>query len=77
MVAKISLSGSLSGTVDYNMNKLKADTAKIILTNKMLCPQQGEVFKASDMMKDFELFMPQRYRTENPVFLRITQLSFR
>jgi len=50
------------------MNKLKADTAKIILTNKMLCPQQGEVFKASDMMKDFELFMPQKYRTENPVF---------
>ncbi|WP_300206380.1 conjugal transfer protein MobB [Bacteroides sp.] len=50
------------------MNKLKADTAKIILTNKMLCPQQDEVFKANDMMKDFELFMPQRYRTENPVF---------
>lgn len=50
------------------MNKLKADTAHILLTNKMLHPQQGEVFKASDMMKDFELFMPQRYRTENPVF---------
>lgn len=50
------------------MNKFKADTAKIILTNKMLCPQQGEVFKVSDMMKDFELFMPQRYRTENPFF---------
>lgn len=68
MVAKISVSGSLAGAVNYNMNKLKADTAKIILTNKMLCPQQGEVFKASDMMKDFELYMPQRYRTENPVF---------
>lgn len=68
MVAKISVSGSLAGAVNYNMNKLKADTAKILLTNKMLCPQQGEVFKASDMMKDFELFMPQRYRTENPVF---------
>lgn len=68
MVAKISVSGSLAGAVNYNMNKLKADTAKIILTNKMLCPQQDEVFKASDMMKDFELFMPQRYRTENPVF---------
>lgn len=50
------------------MNKLKADTAHILLTNKMLCPQQGKMFKASDMMKDFELFMPQRYRTENPVF---------
>lgn len=50
------------------MNKLKADTAYVLLTNKMLCPQQGEVFKASDIMKDFELFMPQRYRTENPVF---------
>ena len=68
MVAKISVSGSLAGAVNYNMNKLKADTAQILLTNKMLCPQQGEEFKASDMMKDFELFMPQRYRTENPVF---------
>ncbi|MCS2489615.1 relaxase/mobilization nuclease domain-containing protein [Bacteroides fragilis] len=68
MVAKISVSGSLAGAVNYNMNKLKADTAHILLTNKMLCPQQGKMFKASDMMKDFELFMPQRYRTENPVF---------
>ena len=68
MVAKISISGSLSGAINYNMNKLKADTAYVLLTNKMLCPQQGEVFKASDIMKDFELFMPQRYRTENPVF---------
>ena len=68
MVAKISVSGSLAGAINYNMNKFKADTAKIILTNKMLCPQQGEVFKVSDMMKDFELFMPQRYRTENPFF---------
>lgn len=50
------------------MNKLKADTAKIILTNKILCPEPNETFRTSDMMKDFELFMPQRYRTENPVF---------
>lgn len=68
MVAKISVSGSLAGAVNYNMSKLKADTAQMLLTNKMLCPQQGEVFKASELMKDFELFMPQRYRTENPVF---------
>ncbi|WP_042370811.1 conjugal transfer protein MobB [Bacteroides neonati] len=68
MVAKISVSGSLAGAINYNMNKFKADTAQILLTNKMLCPQQGEEFKVSDMMKDFELFMPQRYRTENPVF---------
>lgn len=68
MVAKISVSGSLAGAVNYNMNKLKADTAQILLTNKMLCPEPNEVFKVSDMMKDFELFMPQRYRTENPVF---------
>lgn len=50
------------------MNKLKADTATILLTNKILCPEPNEAFRASDMMKDFELFMPQRYRTENPVF---------
>lgn len=68
MVAKISVSGSLAGAINYNMNKLKADTATIILTNKILCPEPNEAFRASDMMKDFELFMPQRYRTENPVF---------
>lgn len=68
MVAKISVSGSLTGAINYNMNKLKADTATIILTNKILCPEPNEAFRASDMMKDFELFMPQRYRTENPVF---------
>ncbi len=50
------------------MNKLKADTATILLTNRILCPEPNEEFRASDMMKDFELFMPQRYRTENPVF---------
>lgn len=49
------------------MNKLKADTAQILLTNKILCPEPNEAFRASDMMKGFELFMPQRYRTENPV----------
>lgn len=68
MVAKISVNGSLSETINYNMNKLKADTAKIILTNKILCPEPNETFRATDMMKDFELFMPQRYRTENPIF---------
>lgn len=68
MVAKISVSGSLAGAINYNMNKLKADTATILLTNKMLCPEPNEAFRTSDMMKDFELFMPQRYRTENPVF---------
>lgn len=68
MVAKISVSGSLAGAINYNMNKLKVDTATILLTNKILCPEPNEAFRASDMMKDFELFMPQRYRTENPVF---------
>lgn len=68
MVAKISVSGSLAGAINYNMNKLKADTATILLTNKILCPEPNEAFRANDMMKDFELFMPQRYRTENPVF---------
>jgi len=68
MVAKISVSGSLSGAINYNMNKFKAETAKILLTNKILCLEPNEAFRASDLMKDFELFMPQRYRTENPVF---------
>lgn len=68
MVAKISVSGSLTGAINYNMNKLEADTATILLTNKMLCPEPNEAFRANDILKDFELFMPQRYRTENPVF---------
>ncbi|MFR9592783.1 MAG: conjugal transfer protein MobB, partial [Rikenellaceae bacterium] len=67
MVANIGSSKSLSGALDYNMRKVEKDQAKIIGTNGISCPQ-GEEFVRTDIMRDFEMFMPQRYRTENPVF---------
>ncbi|MFR9543433.1 MAG: conjugal transfer protein MobB [Rikenellaceae bacterium] len=67
MVANIGSSKSLSGALDYNMRKVAKGQAKIIGTNGISCPQ-GDEFVRTDIMRDFEMFMPQRYRTENPVF---------
>ncbi|MFI3288505.1 MAG: conjugal transfer protein MobB, partial [Rikenellaceae bacterium] len=67
MVANIGSSRSLSGALGYNMRKVEKGEAKIIGTNGISCPQ-GEEFVRKDIMRDFEMFMPQRYRTENPVF---------
>ncbi|MFR9592818.1 MAG: conjugal transfer protein MobB [Rikenellaceae bacterium] len=67
MVANIGSSKSLNGALDYNMRKVEKGEAKIIGTNGISCPQ-GEEFSRTDIMRDFEMFMPQRYRTENPVF---------
>ncbi|MFR9547218.1 MAG: relaxase/mobilization nuclease domain-containing protein [Rikenellaceae bacterium] len=67
MVANIGSSRSLNGALGYNMRKVEKGEARIIGTNGISCPQGGE-FSCTDIMRDFELFMPQRYRTENPVF---------
>ncbi len=67
MVANIGSSRSLSSALDYNIRKLEKGEAKIIGTNGISCPQ-GEAFSRADIMQDFKLFMPQRYRTENPIF---------
>ncbi|MFR9592639.1 MAG: conjugal transfer protein MobB [Rikenellaceae bacterium] len=67
MVANIGSSRSLSGALGYNMRKVEKGEAKIIGTNGISCPQ-GDEFVRADIMRDFEMFMPQRYRTENPVF---------
>ncbi|MFI3264177.1 MAG: conjugal transfer protein MobB [Rikenellaceae bacterium] len=67
MVANIGSSSSLGGALGYNMRKVEKGEAKILATNGISCPQ-GEEFSRTDIMRDFELHMPQRYRTENPVF---------
>ncbi|MFR9546813.1 MAG: conjugal transfer protein MobB [Rikenellaceae bacterium] len=67
MVANIGSSSSLGGALGYNMRKVEKGEAKILGTNGISCPQ-GEEFSRVDIMRDFELHMPQRYRTENPVF---------
>ncbi|MFR9543693.1 MAG: conjugal transfer protein MobB, partial [Rikenellaceae bacterium] len=67
MVANIGSSSSLGGALGYNMRKVEKGEAKILGTNGISCPQ-GEEFSRIDIMRDFELHMPQRYRTENPVF---------
>ncbi len=67
MVAKISVSGSLGSALTYNLRKVEKSEAQVLGTNKICCPMDLN-FKASDCQRDFDMFMPQRYRTENPVF---------
>lgn len=67
MVAKISTASSLNSALSYNINKVEKEKAYVLSTNKVYCPSDG-AFKTSDVLNDFESFMPKKYRTENPVF---------
>ncbi len=67
MVAKISSGGSLGSALGYNINKVKEEKAEVLATNRIFVPLDKN-YKTSDILNDFEIFMPERYRTENPVF---------
>ncbi len=67
MVAKISSGGSIGGALGYNISKVKEEKAEVLATNRILVPLDRS-YNTSDVLNDFETFMPERYRTENPVF---------
>lgn len=66
MVAKISTGHSLHGALAYNQDKVDEGHAKVLATNLVLQPEDGQ-FSVSDCMNDFRRWMPSHYRTENPV----------
>ena len=67
MVAKISTGGSLASALAYNINKVAKEKAQVLSTNMVYCSSTGE-FKTREVLKHFEIFMPKKYRTENPMF---------
>lgn len=66
MVAKISTGQSLHGAIAYNQNKVDEGHARVLATNLVLQPADGQ-FNISDCMNDFRRWMPSHFRTENPV----------
>lgn len=66
MVAKISTGQSLHGALAYNQDKVDEGHARVLATNLVLQPEDGQ-FRVSSCMDDFRRWMPSHFRTENPV----------
>lgn len=66
MVAKISTGQSLHGALAYNQDKVDEGHARILATNLVLQPEDGQ-FRVSSCMYDFRRWMPSHFRTEKPV----------
>ena len=66
MVAKISSGSSLYSALAYNHQKVNAGCAKVIFTNNMVEPQDGN-FSIGICTGSFEPYLLANKRTENPV----------
>lgn len=66
MVAKISTGQSLHGALAYNQDKVDEGHARVLATNLVLQPEDGQ-FRVSSCMDDFQRWMPSHFRTEKPV----------
>jgi len=67
MIAKITSSATLYSALAYNQNKLEADHAKVILTNRMI-ENTDENFNIQSCLQSFEPYILANKRTEKPVF---------
>ncbi|WP_346854611.1 conjugal transfer protein MobB [uncultured Draconibacterium sp.] len=66
MVAKISSGSSIYSALAYNHDKLKKDTASVLLVNKMVEPQDGN-YTIGLCTSSFEHYLIANKRSENPV----------
>ena len=67
MVAKINIGSNLYGALAYNQEKVDEGLGKILGSNLVFEPADGE-FNVSESMNDFMQFVPAHFRTEKPVF---------
>ena len=66
MVAKISSGSSIFGALAYNLTKVEKQKAKVILTNRMIEPRDGN-FTVGICMRSFEPYLAANQKTENPI----------
>ncbi len=66
MVARISVGNSLYGVLSYNLEKVEDDVGKVISTNKIRHPEDGN-FTIGRCMEDFNRWLPFHFRTEKPI----------
>jgi hypothetical protein len=62
MVADIHIGNNLYGALAYNQEKIDAGLGKILETNRIFVPADGQ-FSVSDCMRDFERVMPEQTTT--------------
>ena len=66
MVAKISIGSSLYGALAYNGEKINKENGRILGSNKIIIPSNGQV-NISDMADNFRECMPKMGKTKKPV----------
>jgi len=66
MVAKISSGSSIFGALAYNQTKVDEQQAKVILTNRMIEPRDGN-YTVGISMRSFEPYLTANQKTENPI----------
>jgi hypothetical protein len=66
MVAKISSGSSIFGALAYNQTKVNEQQAKVILTNRMIEPRDGN-YTVAICMRSFEPYLAVNQKTENPI----------
>lgn len=66
MVAKISSGSSVYGVLSYNQEKVDDDHAKVLFTNRMIEPKDGN-YDIGICMRSFEPYLLANIKTEKPV----------
>ncbi|MDD4390705.1 MAG: conjugal transfer protein MobB [Eubacteriales bacterium] len=67
MVAKINIGSNLYGALAYNQEKVDEGLGKILGSNLVFEPADGQI-NVAECMNDFMQFVPAHFRTEKPVF---------
>jgi len=66
MVAKISSGSSIFSALAYNQTKVDEQQAKVILTNRMIEPQNGK-YTVGVCIRSFEPYLAANKKTESPI----------
>jgi hypothetical protein len=66
MVAKISSGSSIFGALAYNQTKVDEQQAKVISTNRMIEPRDGN-YTVGVCMRSFDPYLAANQKTENPI----------
>ncbi|MFA5044920.1 MAG: conjugal transfer protein MobB [Paludibacter sp.] len=66
MVAKISSGSSIFGALAYNQTKVDEQQGKVILTNRMIEPRDGN-YTIGICMRSFEPYLVANQKTESPI----------
>lgn len=67
MIAKISATANLGGTLGYNFKKVEQDEASVLFVNGLYL-QSGKPYTMEQVLEDMELAIPNKCRTKKVVF---------